>query len=138
MQLMPALRRLWALPPVRYFIVALVGFVVDFLTYALVLRASNQLAIAHIAGFAVGGSINVLLIRALVFQDSRFPLYKDISLTLGANGLMMLLGLGFLWTLVHLMGVEPHVAKLVANGTTFSLNYVTRKLFFTAQPPGAP
>lgn len=123
--------RIWHMPSVRYFGVALIGFAVDFATYALVLHATGQLALAHILGFVVGGSINVLLIRSFVFPDSRFSLLKDVVLTLGANGLMMLCGLVLLWTLVHQMTIEPHLAKLGTNAITFALNYATRKLFFS-------
>lgn len=138
MRLRSSLAQIWGLPPVRYFTVALIGFAVDFFAYALVLKATNQLALSHVTGFVIGGSLNVLLIRSLVFRDSRFSLHKDIALTLGANGLMMLLGLALLWALVHLASMEPHLAKLMTNGTTFSLNYVTRKLFFTAHTTKTP
>lgn len=138
MRLKAPLAHLWGQPPVRYFAVALVGFAVDFVAYALVLNATGRLALAHITGFVIGGSLNVLLIRALVFRNSRFGLFKDIALTLAANGLMMLLGLALLWVLVHLAGMEPHLAKLAANGTTFALNYATRKLFFTESGSRAP
>lgn len=138
MRLKAALSHMWGLPAVRYFAVALVGFAIDFVVYALVLNATQQLALAHVTGFVIGGSINVLLIRALVFQHSRFSLHKDIALTLSANGLMMLLGLALLWALVHLAGLEPHLAKLATNGTTFALNYVTRKLFFTGRNAKTP
>ena len=85
---------------------------------------------ANSAGFCVGSIINVILIRAFVFPDSRFRLVKDVLLTVAANGVMFGLGVGVLWILVDALHTNPYLAKLFTNGVTFFLNYATRAVFF--------
>lgn len=85
---------------------------------------------ANAAGFLVGSILNVILIRAFVFPDSRFRLRRDVFLTIGANGTMLGIGMGFLWILVDALHINPYWAKLFTNGLTFVLNYVTRAKFF--------
>lgn len=91
---------------------------------------SVSIYLANAAGFCVGAVVNVLLIRRFVFPDSRFKLSADLPLTFAANGAMLGVGMGLLWVLVDLLSVNPYGAKLLANGTTFILNYVTRAVFF--------
>lgn len=85
---------------------------------------------ANAAGFCVGAIVNVILIRAFVFPNSRFRLGEDVLLTVAANGAMLGLGTGMLWVLVDSLSVNPYGAKLLTNGATFVLNYVTRAVFF--------
>ena len=85
---------------------------------------------ANAAGFCVGAIINVILIRAFVFPDSRFRLGQDVLLTVAANGAMLGFGMGVLWMLVDALHVNLYWAKLLTNGVTFVLNYVTRSVFF--------
>lgn len=85
---------------------------------------------ANAVGFCVGAVVNVVLIRTFVFPDSRFRLGVDVLLTTVANGAMLGVGMGILWMLMELALVGPHWAKLVANGMTFVLNYLTRAVFF--------
>ena len=85
---------------------------------------------ANAAGFCVGAIVNVILIRAFVFPDSRFRLGQDVLLTVSANGAMLGLGMGVLWILVDALQLNPYWAKLFTNGVTFVLNYVTRAAFF--------
>lgn len=86
--------------------------------------------LANAVGFCVGAVVNVLLIRKYVFPDSRFKLSADLPLTFAVNGAMLGVGMGLLWVLVDLLSVNPYGAKLLTNGTTFMLNYVTRAVFF--------
>lgn len=116
--------------PLKYFIVALCGFVVDFTIYAALVTASGSVYLANATGFCVGAIVNVFLIRSFVFSDSRFRLAPDIMLTILANGLMLLMGMAILWIQVDVLSVNPYWAKLVTNGSTFVLNYATRSTFF--------
>jgi putative flippase GtrA len=106
------------------------GFCVDFFIYATLVGLGVSVYLANAAGFCVGTVLNVILIRAFVFPDSRFRLGTDVPLTFVANGAMFGLGMGLLWLLVELASVNPYWAKLLTNGTTFVLNYVTRTVFF--------
>lgn len=78
----------------------------------------------------MGAAFNVLMIRRYVFQDSRFNFVTDLVLTLFANGFMLLVGMGLLWVMIENLALNPYLAKLIANGLTFILNYLTRATFF--------
>lgn len=114
----------------RYFVAVVCGFCIDFLIYATLVALGVSVYLANAAGFSVGTVINVILIRAFVFPDSRFRLGTDVPLTFVTNGVMFILGMGLLWLLIELASVNPYWAKLLTNGTTFVLNYVTRAAFF--------
>jgi len=117
----------------RYLIVATCGFCVDFLIYVALIVVGASVYWANAAGFCVGAVVNVLLIRNFVFPDSRFKLSADLPLTFALNGVMLGVGMALLWVLVDSLSVNPYWAKLVSNGTTFVLNYVTRAVFFRKQ-----
>ena len=117
--------------PLRYFAVVSGGFVVDFLTYSAIVASRGSIYWGNAAGFLLGAAFNVVLIRRYVFTNSRHSLPKDFLLTIAANGLMLLLGMGMLWFLVEHWSMNPYLAKLFANAVTFALNYVTRITFFT-------
>lgn len=117
--------------PVRYFAVTLCGFLVDFFVYAILVAVELSVYLANLLGFCVGATANVLLIRSFVFRESRHSLLIDVILTIIANGLVFFLGSLFLWIFVERMRSDPFIAKLIANGMTFSLNYVTRTYFFS-------
>lgn len=119
--------------PIRYLAVAACGFWIDFSLYAALVASGVSIYWANASGFCIGTVVNVLLIRRYVFPDSRFKLSADLPLTFAANGAMLGLGMGILWLLVDLLSVNPYGAKLVANATTFLLNYMTRALFFRRQ-----
>lgn len=114
----------------RYFSVATCGFCVDFGVYAALIYLGASVYLSNLVGFVFGAAVNVILIRAFVFPDSRFRLADDLSLTILANGAMLTVGTGILWILVELFRITPYWAKLMANGITFFLNYLTRAAFF--------
>lgn len=119
--------------PLRYFLVVTGGFGVDFALYATLVAWGESVYVANLAGFCVGAAFNVLLIRRFVFPDSRFKFGADLLLTILANGTMLGVGMGILWLLVDVWSVNPYLAKLVANGMTFVLNYATRATFFSVK-----
>lgn len=119
--------------PLRYFLVVTGGFGVDFTLYATLVAWGESVYLGNLAGFCVGAAFNVLLIRRFVFPDSRFKFGTDFALTLLANGTMLAVGMGILWVLVEKSAVNPYLAKLVANGLTFILNYATRATYFTVK-----
>lgn len=119
--------------PLRYFLVVTGGFGVDFALYATLVAWGESIYVANLAGFCVGAAFNVLLIRRFVFPHSRFKFGADLLLTILANGTMLGVGMGILWVLVDVWSVNPYLAKLVANGMTFVLNYATRATFFSVK-----
>lgn len=85
---------------------------------------------ANTAGFCVGAIVNVILIRQFVFADCRFRLSTDLQLSFMSNGVMFGFGMGMLWLFVELGSINPFIAKLLTNGTTFLVNYMIRSAFF--------
>lgn len=116
--------------PLRYFFAVIVGYSLEFATYSALVSFEVSVYLANAAGFCIGVIINVVLIRKFVFQDSRFRLQTDLQLSFASHGLMFGLGMGLLWLLVEFKEMNPYLAKLVTNGTTFTLNYVLRAVFF--------
>lgn len=116
--------------PLRYFLVVVCGYCIDFAIYAALVSAGVSVYWANAAGFCVGSVVNTILIREFVFQDSRFPLTTDLQLSFTSNAVMFALGMAMLWGLVELSKMNPYGAKLVTNGTTFIANYVIRTVFF--------
>jgi putative flippase GtrA len=116
--------------PLRYFFSVVCGYCVDFAIYATVVAFGISVYWANAAAFCVGSVVNVVLIREFVFRDSRFRLSTDLQLSFASNGLMFGFGMGMLWVLVELAGMNLYGAKLLTNGTTFFANYVIRAAFF--------
>lgn len=116
--------------PLRYFLFVSIGFMVDFLIYAVIVGSGQSVYLANFFGFCVGASVNVILIRRFVFRDSRYSLPVDIQLTIASNGIMLFFGMLLLLVLVEYLEVDSYWAKLAANTVTFVLNYATRVFFF--------
>jgi putative flippase GtrA len=116
--------------PLRYLIVVICGYGVDFIVYSALITMAMSIYWANAVGFCVGTVVNILLIRKFVFPNSRFKLKADLLLTFVINGLMLGVGMCLLWVLVNLVLINPYGAKLLANGVTFTLNYIIRAVFF--------
>lgn len=106
------------------------GFCVDFIIYAALVFHGTSVYLSNVVAFCVGTILNVILIRKFVFRDNRFRLLMDIQLTFATNGVTLGVGVGMLWGLVELGGVNPYFAKLLTNGVTIIVNYLTRIVFF--------
>lgn len=117
----------------RYLLVVTGGFGVDFIVYATLVSWGESVYVANLAGFCIGAVFNVLLIRRFVFPDCRFRIGADLLLTVLANGTMLAVGMVVLWVLVDGLSINPYLAKLFANGLTFTLNYATRATFFSVK-----
>ena len=116
--------------PIRYFLAVTIGFCVDFAIYATLVTFDVSVYLANTAGFCVGLTVNVILIRKLVFPNSRFQFFTDLQLSFASSGLMFVFGMGMLWVLVELVDMNIYGAKLLTNGTTFFANYIIRAVFF--------
>lgn len=115
--------------PVAYLLVVVVGYLVDYGVYALLVRAGANIYVANTLSFCAGATTNVWLLRRL--WTPRFPFLRDLWLTFLANGAMFLAGMGLFYGLVEFAGINHYLAKLLSAIVTFVLNYVTRLLFFT-------
>lgn len=91
----------------------------------------TNIYLANVLSFCVGATVNVAVIRRLVFSKSRFTFFADVMLTVWLNGLVIIVGLIGIWYLVESTGVNHYLAKLSVNSLTFSLNYLTRLRIFT-------
>lgn len=116
--------------PLRYFLAVVCGYLIDFAIYSAFVLFGVSVYWANTAGFCVGATVNVILIRQFVFPDSRFRLSTDLQLSFVSNGLMFGFGMGILWVFVELGSINPFIAKLLTNGTTFLVNYMIRSAFF--------
>ncbi len=114
----------------RYFLAAGAGFSIDFLVFAAIVANGGGIYLANLGGFCVGAAVNVLLIRRYVFPQARFNLGVDLMMTWVSNGAMLGVGMFALWVFVDWAGMSPYWAKIIANGLTFVLNFVTRIKIF--------
>lgn len=116
--------------PLRYFLVVLCGYCVDFAIYAALVNIGVTIYWSNAVGFCIGSIVNTILIREFVFRDSRFSLATDLQLSFASNIVMFTLGMAVLWILVGIGAMNPYAAKLLTNGTTFAANYIIRAVFF--------
>lgn len=116
--------------PLRYFFAILCGYCIDFAIYAAFVASGASVYLANAAGFSVGSIVNVILIRKFVFSDNRFRLGTDIQLSFVSNSLMFGFGMIMLWVLVEMVAINPYLAKLLSNGSTFFANYMIRAIYF--------
>lgn len=115
----------------RYLAVVGGAYCADFALYVLIVQAGWSVYLANLIGFTFGTTLSVILIRRYALPQSRFELLPDIALTILANGTTIVASMVFLWVLVGYLNMNPYLAKVVANGSTFFLNYMVRVIFFT-------
>ncbi len=116
--------------PIKYFVAVLCGYAIDFSIFASLIYFDYPVYLANFAGFCVGLSVNVALIRTYVYPDNRFQFGIDFFLSALALGIMFFIGMGALWILVDLLQLNAYLSKLVTNALTFVLNYAIRTVFF--------
>lgn len=112
-----------------YFGLICVGYATDLVVYLLLVDLGLDLYAAYLASFAVGATCNVALLRRF-FSAPRHSFGKDLALTFGSNGLIVVLMLGLYMALMKLFGMPHLLAKIVSNGVSFMANYATRRAFF--------
>lgn len=117
----------------RYLLVVAGAYCVDFALYALLVYWDWSVYLANLAAFTLGTALSVVLIRQYALPKSRFELFPDIGLTILTNGATIVASMVFLWIFVGHMNMNPYMAKIIANGSTFLINYVARVLYFTAK-----
>lgn len=112
----------------KYFVVALIGLVTDYLTLIVTkqLLGANYL-VATICGFLVGLTVNYALSQRYVFSDPKiasgginFALFAAI----GGVGLLLLSGLMIVFT--GLLGINYLVAKTISTVFVYIWNYFAR------------
>ncbi len=112
-----------------YFGLICIGYATDLIVYMFLVDFGFNLYAAYLASFAVGATCNVALLRRF-FATPRHSFGKDLALTFGSNGLIVVLMLGLYMALMKLLGMPHLLAKVVSNGFSFVLNYTTRRAFF--------
>ncbi len=118
----------------KYFVVAMVGLVVDFGTLVLLHDGLHVFYLTAAAGgFVAGLIVNYVLSSKYVFKDSKIDSRVIEFLLFGAVGLV---GLGLLsasmWVLVSLLGVQYLIAKCLATVVVYMWNFVGRKAMYRA------
>ena len=98
--------------------------------FAVVIGGGGSIYLANLGGFCVGATINVLLIRRYVFQQTRFKLGVDLAMTWVSNGAVLGIGTFALWFLVDVVGINTYWAKFISNVLTFVVNYIIRITIF--------
>lgn len=116
--------------PIRYFVIILCGYCVDFSIYVVLVSVGVSVYWANAIGFCIGSAVNTILIRNFVFQESKFSLQADLQLSLVSNSMIFILGMMMLWVLIELSEMNSYGAKLLTNGVTFIANYLIRAFFF--------
>lgn len=117
----------------RYLAVVAGAYCADFALYVLIVHAGWSVYLANLVGFTFGTTLSVIFIRRYALPHSRFELLPDIALTILANGTTIVASMVFLWIFVGYLNMNPYLAKVVANGSTFLINYMARVMFFTAR-----
>ena len=113
----------------NYFALICIGYATDLVVYMVLVGLGLNLYAAYLASFVVGATCNVALLRRYL-ATPKHSFGKDLALTFGSNGLIVLLMLGLYMALMKLFGMPHLLAKIVSNGLSFVLNYSTRRLFF--------
>jgi putative flippase GtrA len=116
----------------KYFVVALIGLVVDFGTLVFLHDALHVFyLVAAAGGFIVGLLVNYVLSSRYVFKDSKLNSRVAEFLLFGVVGLI---GLGLLsasmWVLVSLLGMQYLIAKCLATVVVYMWNFVGRKAMY--------
>lgn len=117
--------------PVLYALVVTIVYVGDYAFYTVLTLAGANIYVANCAAFGAGSCTAVLLLRRVSRTPPRFPLFRDIGLTIASNGIVFLAGLGLFGILVEVVHMNHYWAKLLANVTTFLVNFLTRTHVFT-------
>lgn len=113
-----------------YFCVVLIGFMVDVAIFTALVKLHLGVVAANTVAFLVGSICNALLVRAYVFDEHRFSKSLDVIMTLLVNLGVFIFGTAVLAWLVKRYGVDPILAKLLANTLTLITNFSVRALFF--------
>ena len=113
---------------VKYFGAVSVGFIVDVIVFLVLSGAGAPIVIANSIAFAVGFSVNVLLVRRLVFPGNDVPHKVDFAATFLINVVVMAIGTWIIWTLNRRFGQSLFGSKLIASGFTLSLNFAGRSI----------
>jgi len=114
---------------ITYAAIIAVGYAIDIACYIVLAATGVHLYVAYFAAFLVGGTCNVALLRRY-FAIGRFSLVTDVALTLGSNGLVIVLAFGVYIFLMTALAVPHLIAKLVSNIFSVLINYYTRRRFF--------
>jgi len=129
-QIAGALRQRLASEFSRYFIAGCLAFGSDFLVLvALIELGGVNYLVSNLFGFCCGLSVSYLLCIRWVFARRRLSVPAQefaIFVLLALVGLA--LSEGMLWAVVELAGQHYAVAKVVATGAVFVVNFLMKKI----------
>jgi len=126
---MLSLKREISRQPLIYVAVICAGYAVDLTVYLTLISVGAHLYAAYLLSFVVGAAFNVILLRRY-FAAGRYHLWKDVTLTLASNGILILIAFGIYVVLMTRLAIPHLAAKLISNAFSVTLNYVTRRRYF--------
>ena len=112
----------------RYFLAVAIGFAADVAVFWMLSSVGVPILPANAAGFIIGFTINVMMIRYLAFPGTDVPSHLDYFVTFAVSVAVMFLGSLLIWTLVTRFGLSLISAKVFANGCTLVINFAYRSL----------
>ena len=105
------------------------GYAIDLGCYVVLVESGVHIYTAYLASFVVGATCNVILLRHYL-AAGRYSFHNDLALTLTTNGALILVAMGLYIALMKLLDVPHLAAKILANGLSFMVNYITRRRYF--------
>lgn len=119
---------------VKYFVVALVGLLIDFaILFALVDFLGLNYLVSAAVSFLVALVVNFVLSERFVFRDPKISNSLNRFVLFGMIGL---LGLGILtvsmWLMVDGLGLQYLLAKVLATVLVYVWNFLARKAMYRA------
>ena len=118
---------------ILYFLIACVGFSIDFGIFLLLTQNSFNIIVANLLAFFFGSTINLALIRTILLPNTKFNLLVDWFLTLPINGIVVFFGTALIFILHEIMYINLIIAKLTSTVLTLCVNYALRIKYFTAK-----
>lgn len=121
---------------VKFSISSLIGFLVDFSLYSLLLFVLTQAGfewehkalMCHAIARVVSASVNFTINYHLVFKK-RETIWKALLKYTGLAIFILFGGMGILWVFTELWGWNPYLAKVLVEVTMFIVSWLVQRLF---------
>lgn len=115
---------------IRFTSASLASFFLDTIVFSISLFLTGQIFLSMIIGRIISGTFNFLSVKMMVFQSKGNMLHetiKYISLVI----ILMFVSYGLIKSLVIFGGVNPYIAKILAETTLFFASFsIQRSLIF--------
>lgn len=115
----------------QYFFVGGLAGVVDIGIFTVLVKVFLfDWFVVALFSFALATAMNYLLSIRYVFESgARFRKKAEVSLVFLVSGIGLVINQSFLWALIEAAAIDEVLSKLVATGTVFLWNYMTRSRF---------